>query len=124
MYSLDIPTGEPAWKFDSGKAIGSSPSICEGVIYFGNDNGQLYAVNMSVGQEKWRYQTKQGRLLSSPIRTSAAVEDGVVYFGNNDKQFYAVEAKLGKLKWMIEVDSNIQQTLEFLMKSFWSGVPL
>ena len=55
-------------------AEGPRPS--RGLVYFGSNDGYLYAVDVRSGQEKWKFKTA-GEVLSSP-----AVSDGVVYFGS------------------------------------------
>ncbi|HPL05588.1 MAG TPA: PQQ-binding-like beta-propeller repeat protein, partial [Bacteroidales bacterium] len=59
--------------------------IADGVVYFGSFDGNLYAVDIKTGQEKWKFKTKYW-VLSSP-----AIADGVVYFGSFDGNLYAVK---------------------------------
>ena len=44
LYALDGQTGDKIWEFETSGAIVSSPTIWNGVIYFGTADGYLYAV--------------------------------------------------------------------------------
>lgn len=73
------------WTFAAGGEIHSTPAVgSDGVIYFGCDDGKLYAVNPD-GSERWTYQTG-GPIRSSPIITN----DGVVYVGSEDTYLHGV----------------------------------
>ncbi|HYK36730.1 PQQ-binding-like beta-propeller repeat protein [Alloacidobacterium sp.] len=73
--------------------IQSSPAVVNGVVYFGSDDHNLYAVNASTGARLWTY-TTGGFVNSSP-----AVVNGVVYFGSGDDNVYALNASTGALLW-------------------------
>ena len=53
------------WKFPTGSRVVSSPVYRDGILYFGSDDNNLYAVDASTGLQKWKYAT-QGPVPSSP----------------------------------------------------------
>jgi outer membrane protein assembly factor BamB len=53
-------------------------------VYIGSLDGNLYALDASTGEERWR-QSLDGEIYSSP-----AVVDGVVYAGSFDDGLYAL----------------------------------
>ena len=81
------------WKFATGDRVVSSPVFADGVLYFGSDDGSIYAVEAETGARKWSYAT------AGPVPSSPAVADGVVYFGSYDGKFYALDARDGKVIW-------------------------
>jgi eukaryotic-like serine/threonine-protein kinase len=81
------------WKFATGDRIVSSPVWLDGVLYFGSDDNNLYAVDAVTGLQKWKYATQ------GPVPSSPAVAGGLVYFPSYDGKFYALNAETGKLKW-------------------------
>ena len=81
------------WRFPTGGRIVSSPAVADGVIYFGSDDGNVYAVDAATGRQIWKRATK------GPVSSSPAVVDGVVYVQSYDGKFYAIDAKTGDLKW-------------------------
>jgi outer membrane protein assembly factor BamB len=81
------------WKFATGDRIVSSPVWNDGVIYFGSDDGNLYAVDAATGGQNWKYSTR------GPVPSTPAVGGGLVYFASYDGNFYAVDAHSGKMNW-------------------------
>ena len=81
------------WAFRTGGPVVSSPTVIGGIAYFGSDDKQLYAVDLSTGKEKWKFAT------GGPVRSTPAVVAGIAYFGSYDGIFYAVDAATGQLKW-------------------------
>jgi len=70
------PTPALRWKFQTGGGITSSPAVAYGRIYFGSNDGNLYALNLE-GVLLWKFSTP------SPIRTTPAVgSDGTIYVGS------------------------------------------
>jgi outer membrane protein assembly factor BamB len=87
------PRGELKWSFQAGREISSSPTIVNGVVYFGCRDFKLYALDAETGQFKWDFQAE------SWIESSPAVANGIVYFGSNDGKFYALDAITGAKLW-------------------------
>lgn len=81
------------WKFATGDRIVSSPVWNEGVLYFGSDDHNVYAVDAESGLQKWKFATQ------GPVPSTPAVAGGLVYFASYDGRFYAVDALSGHLKW-------------------------
>ena len=80
------------------KGVYSSPTIGpDGTIYFGSENGVLYAVSPS-GQQRWECRTG-GAVYSSP----AVDSKGVIYVGSDAGILYAIYPN-GLTKW--EFDSG------------------
>jgi outer membrane protein assembly factor BamB len=117
FYALTTQTGAVKWKFATGgerrfEAKGihglepknqtmadqydvflSSPVVVQGVVYFGSGDGNLYALDATSGELKWKFKT------GDVVHSSPALADGVLYFGSWDSYFYAVDAATGKEKW-------------------------
>ncbi len=84
VYALDLHTGEELWRFETGGAVNSSPSVAENAVYFGSGDRHFYAVNLTTGKELWRFKT------GSPIYSSPCIVNGVIYFGSDDSCAYAL----------------------------------
>ncbi len=89
------PQKEPKlkWKFATGGAVKSSPVICDGTVFIGSDDGNLYALDLETGKQIWQYKAGAA-ILSSP-----AIYGGTVFF-TNPKGLHALDAKTGKKIWM------------------------
>ena len=81
------------WKFPTGDRVVSSPVWQDNVVYFGGDDGNVYAVDATTGNQIWKHAT------GGPVPSTPAVADGVVYVGSYDGKFYALNAKTGGTKW-------------------------
>jgi outer membrane protein assembly factor BamB/orotate phosphoribosyltransferase len=93
------------WKFESADPRyeiilpKSAPVSDRERVYFGADNGSMWALNQSDGSVAWSYKTLFGagkkRIFSSP-----ALFNGTLFFGAYDGNFYALDAETGKKKWI------------------------
>jgi outer membrane protein assembly factor BamB len=84
-YALDAENGTVKWSrpLDGGYSV-SSPAVADGKVYFGLDNGYVYALDALTGDIIWSYKT-EGSVQSSP-----AISDGLLYVGSNDGNLYAI----------------------------------
>jgi len=82
-----------AWTFTTGSRIVSSPVYVNGTIYFGGDDGNVYAVDARSGRQLWAHAT------GGPVPASPAVVDGTVYLPSYDGKFYALNASTGAVRW-------------------------
>ena len=92
LYALDATTGVLKWKYATGGAIRSSPTLYNGTVYFGSGDGYFYAIDSANGSLHWKYQTP-GACNSSPT-----VANAVVYF-NTPGYLLALDAITGQVKW-------------------------
>jgi outer membrane protein assembly factor BamB len=93
-------TNQTLWTFATGGAVETSPEVVDGRVYFGSDNGSIYALNASNGALIWNYST------GGPVQSSPAVVDGVVYIGGfHSHAVFALNAESGALLWNTPVDS-------------------
>ncbi len=81
------------WMYTTGGAVISSPSIANGIAYFGSQDKNIYAVDARDGSFLWKFAT-QDRIASSP-----AIVSDVVYTGADDGNVYALDAYNGSLLW-------------------------
>ena len=96
------------WKFTVEKgAFESTPTIVDGVVYIGDLDGKVYALDLQTGKAKWEYETDSG-FLASP-----AVRDGRVYIGDYDGFFYCLDAADGKKLWDYESEAEIDSGANF-----------
>jgi outer membrane protein assembly factor BamB len=95
-----------AWSFATGGPIKASAVVAEGHVFVGSDDGSLYALGLSDGMERWRYDAAAvttGALIEAP----PLVHDDAVYVGDTAGIFHALDAKTGRLLWRYETDDKI-----------------
>lgn len=98
------PQGTLKWSFQTGSEVHSSPTVVNGVVYFGSRDYHLYALDAETGQIKWTFKA------GSWIESSPSVVDGVVYFGSNDGKMYAVDAATGQKIWDFQTPYALKST--------------
>ena len=78
----------------------SSPVIANKKIYFGSDDGNIYAIDAESGREIWERSTK------GPVPSTPAIAGGIVYATSYDGNFYAFNAETGALKWKFATEGE------------------
>jgi outer membrane protein assembly factor BamB len=81
------------WKFPTGDRVVSSPVYKDGVVYFGSDDGNVYAVNAADGLQLWKRNT------GGPVPSTPAAVGDLVYVASYDGKFYAFDARTGATRW-------------------------
>jgi outer membrane protein assembly factor BamB len=133
IFSLDADTGKPLWLHrtpawthktgDKTKApcpvpAWASPSVADGVVYFGVGNGRvnapsslfepsggMLAIDAKTGKEVWpAFKVGDG------VLHGVAVDRDAVYFGSRDGNCYALERKTGKQRWKSPLGSPVVAT--------------
>ena len=88
------------WKFQTGDRIVSSPVYLDGAIYFGGDDGIIYAVSATDGRQLWKHRT------GGPVSATPAVARGLLYVGSYDGKFYALDARTGATRWKFATEGE------------------
>lgn len=81
------------WRFATGDRVVSSPVWNDGVLFFGSDDGNVYAVDAATGIQTWKYAT------GGPVPSTPAVAGGLVYVGSYDGKLHALNARTGRPVW-------------------------
>ena len=89
------------WTKDIGGAVESTAAVVGGVVYVGNADGQLVALNLKDGSRKWVYKA------TDKITASPCVTNGLVCVGDEGGVFHAVKASTGKLAWKYTTGDKI-----------------
>lgn len=100
LYAYDAETGGNAlWTFPTGDKIWSTPSLKDGLAYFGSHDHNVYAVNLEDGTEEWRFPAG-GAVAGKPL-----LFEDLVVVGSFDKNLYALEAQTGAKRWELQGDN-------------------
>jgi outer membrane protein assembly factor BamB len=93
IVKLDAKTGRVIWKRPLPGRAESSPVVIDRTVYFGCENGYLYALSTGKGQVRW------ATPLGGAIKSAPAYYGGTLYVGDYGGYMNAVDAKTGRLKW-------------------------
>ena len=78
----------------------SSPTVANGVVYFGSGDGNVYALDAAGGQLKWKFQT------GDVVHASPAVANGTIFIGSWDSYLYALDAATETQKWKFKTGED------------------
>lgn len=92
------PQVQPAWTYQSGANVISTPAVVEGLVVFGNQNGLVEALDKKSGKRKWTLQTG-GPIFSSPAFTPVVKQRKTrLVVGSADGKIYCFSID-GKVLW-------------------------
>lgn len=95
------------WTFTTGGDVSARAAVADGVAYFPDWGGNLWAVDAKKGTKVWgRQLSDYGLPANTQSRTTPAVDDGVVYVGTQTGAWLlAIDAKTGNLLWKTQLES-------------------
>jgi outer membrane protein assembly factor BamB len=94
-------SGELAWETYTGNHTHSSPAYDEEILFFGNDSGEILALNGEDGSILYRKKT------GGPFFCGAAISGSTAFIGNDNGKLYAVDLKSGNILWEYQTGSRI-----------------
>jgi outer membrane protein assembly factor BamB len=93
VVKLDARTGRVLWKHLLPGRAESSPLVVDHTVYFGCEDGELFALSTRNGHQRW------ATTLGGPIKSAPAFRHGVLYVGDYGGYMNAVDAKTGAIRW-------------------------
>ena len=119
LYAFDAATGQQQWQIPAQNLILPAPVYADGVVYFGDSDGKVYAVDVETKTVKpgWPFQAKEA-IWASPL-----VAGGRVYVGAMDHHVYCLDAETGAKLWDTEVGGAVaaQPTLDASSGVLYAG---
>jgi len=102
VYAAQAPRAfhRVKWTFPTGDRVVSSPVHKDGVIYFGGDDGNVYAVGAADGQQRWRRKT------GGPVSSTPAVDGDTLYVASYDGKLYALDVRTGAPRWTFATEGE------------------
>ncbi len=105
------------WRFRvKDGAFEGSPVVVDGVVYIGDLDGGLYALDLNTGAKKWEHRAAETGFIASP-----AVRGGRVFIGDYDGRFYCLNAADGKPLWGFESEAQIDSGANFYQDNVLFG---
>lgn len=109
----DARSGQQLWTFYANGPIRLAPTVVDGRVLFGSDDGFVYCLAADSGKLLWKLRAgpadewliARGEIISRwPVRTGVLVDDGIAYFGAGifpaEKVYlYAVRVDDGQIVW-------------------------
>ena len=93
---LNAKNGKTVWKKPLPCRSESSPIVVRDRMYFGCENGVLYAVKTKNGQSIWETS------VAGEIKGAPAYDNGTLFVGDYGGAMTAIRAKTGEIKWQTQ----------------------
>ena len=112
LFAVDAVSGQPQWHFATERGVNSAAAVADGIVYVGDLDQRLYAVEATTGRKRWSVQIGQDANPSETreaIRTpnpAPAVVGGVVYAGGSDGTLVAIDAVSGVERWQAQLGTG------------------
>jgi len=98
---------------NAGGDVSATPSVSDGVVYYPDFNGNLYAVDATSGAVIWQdnlgdfFSPADGLTGTVFSRTTPTIDGNVLYVGlQNNGWLLAISRNKGKLLWKTQLDSH------------------
>lgn len=107
MRAVDAKSGAQRWQFpvDPNLAVYGpivpTALVVNGMVYYGDNLHNFYALNAADGTIKWQV-TTGNKIWSGPV-----YDNGTIYVGSMDHSLYAFDAQTGAEKWKYGADGLI-----------------
>jgi hypothetical protein len=89
-----------------------SPAVASGVVYVGDADNNVYALDVTTGAKLWNYTTGSSILFASP-----AIVNGVVYVGSEDWNVYAIGTESVSKQSVLQDFATLRTTINSLPNS-------
>ena len=113
MSPKQISKLKPKWVFTTGGDVSARAAVVNGVAYFPDWAGNLWAVDAQSGHLVWSHKLSDYGLTPGTVsRTSPAVANGLVYIGTQYVSsgltgwLLAINASTGALVWKVQPDTS------------------
>ncbi len=93
------------WSFKTKGKIYSSACIDNGVIYFGSEDKNIYALDSKTGKQQWSFATGE------PVYSSPAIDKNRLFCLSMYGYLYALNAQNGKLIWKFKTGGESKQDI-------------
>ena len=107
IFAVSEATGALRWSIQTGPALPknispagewdfyvSSPVVIGRTILIGAGDGNVYALDLTSGRERWRFAT------GGKVRATPSVQDSTAVVGAWTGRFYALDVATGKVRWV------------------------
>lgn len=91
---------EDWWRFPTKAEIYGSPAIRGNTVFFGNNTGELFAVNRLTGKQRWKFDTEH------QILSQLKFQGDKILFTTADGILFCLNAKTGEELWRFHSEDH------------------
>jgi outer membrane protein assembly factor BamB len=100
FYALHL-TGPQrvAWIFNAQAPLRCTPAIDETNVYFGAQDGTVYALNIADGRVRWKRKVNEGEPRAHQLFSRPTILGSKLFIGSATKELYCIDTETGELIW-------------------------
>jgi outer membrane protein assembly factor BamB len=91
--AANAKTGKVVWRRALPGRSESSPVVANGRVFFGDESGNVWALDEDSGKVAWQTPT------AGNVKAGPALHDGTLYVGDYAGEMYAIRAEDGAVRW-------------------------
>jgi outer membrane protein assembly factor BamB len=99
VVAINSSTQSQSWNYTINSAIYTTPIVDGDLVYVGTYSGQVYALIIDRGTERWVY-PRAGSI--GAVVGGLVVANETIYISSSDGRVYALDTTYGDLKWKSE----------------------
>ena len=110
LTRTNIPSLQPAWTVPLAAQLAAAVTVSNGVLFFGDWNGNFHALDAQTGNELWKTFVGMAATPGNPIcqpaigvTSQATVIGNAVYVGGGDSAVYALDRTTGAQLWRLSL---------------------
>lgn len=96
-WTLGFPDASVAW---------APPTVADGRVFVGSQNGTVYALNAKTGCIYWTFSASGGVRTAIAVSSPRGSTPAMAYFGDTAANAYALNADTGTLVWTRKVEDH------------------
>ncbi|MCL4278441.1 MAG: PQQ-binding-like beta-propeller repeat protein, partial [Ignavibacteriaceae bacterium] len=104
LIGLNSDSGDSVYVKKIGGHFFSGITVQDSIVYAGNDNGFIYAINVRDGEIIWQFDTR------FKIKMEPAIDEQNLFIGNLNGDFYSINRSTGKENWKVNFKGILNST--------------
>jgi outer membrane protein assembly factor BamB len=109
MMHAYASNGVRLWQVMTRNWVMSTPLVYGGMVYFGSNDGGVYAVDAGTGNIVWQAQTQLA--VQSEPESGTMGGRNVIFVGSSDNSIYAIDVSNGEIVWKGSADGGVGSPL-------------
>jgi len=109
--------GRQIWETHTRIPTRSSPALKDSLFIFGNDKGEIIALNSNTGDSVY------AKLIGGQFFSGLTISEDIIYAGNNNGILYALDYSNAEIIWQFDSDARILMNPAVDNESVYFGNP-
>lgn len=110
VYAFDLETREPLWTFETADTIESAPTLHDGRVFFGSNDGSFHALDLANGEPLWSIEADEKFSSSANLIPAPGGEGTALLLNGYDGTTRCLDPADGSQIWSYQTEDYINGT--------------